>query len=98
MQIFGLEPVVAALIIAAVGVTYSIGLGIVKSPDKPDVKKIITSVLIAIPGSLILVATGIGNSVATSDLTVLVLIVGWILQISGTDSTIKSIAGAIKRR
>lgn len=98
MQIFGLEPVVAALIIAAVGVAYSIGIGYAKSTDGMNGKKLITSILIAIPGSIILVATGIENSTATADLTVLVLIVGWILQISGTDSTIKGIASVLKRK
>jgi len=98
MQVFGLEPVMAAIVIASIGVTYSVGLGIVKSTEAVNVKKIITSVLIAIPGSIILVATGIESSTATTDLTYLILIVGWVLQISGTDTTIKSIAGAIQRK
>ena len=97
MQIFGLEPVIAAFLISAIGVTYSIGLGYAKSIDGFNGKKLITSILIAIPGSLILVATGIENSQVTSELIMLILIVGWILQISGTDNTIKSIATLIKK-
>ena len=98
MDIFGLDPVVAALVIASIGVLYSVGLGIVKSTSGVDGKKIITSVLIAIPGSIILVATGIRSAESTDDLMTIILIVGWILQISGTDTTVKSLAAAIKRK
>ncbi len=97
MEIFGLDPVTAALVIASVGIIYSIGLGWAKSTGGLNGKKLIISVLIAIPGSLILVATGIRASTSPDDLTTLILIVGWILQISGTDFTLKGIASVIKR-
>jgi len=92
MQIFGLDPVFAAIIIAIVGVAYSIGLGYATSTGGFSGKKLVTSILISIPGSLILVATGIKSATFTDDLTTLVLIVGWIMSISGTDFTVKAIA------
>ena len=97
MQIFGLDPVIAALVISAVGIIYSVGLGYAKSDASFNGKKMITSVLIAIPGSIILVASGIRSAESTDDLMTLILVVGWILQISGTDSTIKGIASVIKK-
>jgi len=92
MQIFGLDPIIAAIIIAIIGVAYSIGLGYATSAGSFNGKKLITSILISIPSSLILVATGIKSADFTDDLTTLVLIIGWIMSISGTDFTVKAIA------
>lgn len=98
MEVFGLDPIVAALLIAAIGTIYSVGLGYAKSQGNFDAKKMITSVLIAIPGSIILVATGIRSAETTDELMTLILLIGWILQISGTDTTIKSISAVIKNK
>ena len=98
MQIFGVEPVAAALIIAAVGILYSVGLGYAKNVGAFDYRKLILSILIAGPGSIIFVATGILNSNAPDDLTTLILVIGWILTIGGTDSAVKGIATLVKNK
>lgn len=95
MQIFGLDPAVGALLIAGIGVLYSVGLGYAKNSEAFNGRKLVTSILIAVPGAIILVATGIRNSTPGDDLDILLLIVGWVMQISGTDNTVKGIASLI---
>lgn len=98
MQIFGLDPVIATLLIAVVGVAYSIGLGYATSKDGFNGKKLVTSILISIPASIILVATGVKSAEFVDELTTLVLVIGWILQIAGTDFTVKKIGKSIQTR
>jgi len=98
MQIFGLDPLIAAVLIAVIGVAYSIALGYVTGKGGFNGKKLATSILISIPGSLILVATGIRAAETTDDLMTLILVIGWILQISGTDFTVKKIGSVINAK
>jgi hypothetical protein len=97
MEIFGLDPILGSVIIAVMGIAWAIFIGYAKAEGNFDFKKLATSVAIGFPGALILVATGINAAGDVEGLTLLVLIVGWIMQISGTDSTVKGIASIARR-
>ena len=98
MEIFGLEPFVAALCITAVGVALSVLLGWLKGTQAFNVKQVVASALIAFIVSMQLVIAQL--TLLPADLEGLALgsiIFALIAQVSGIDSLAKSAAQAVSK-
>jgi len=98
MQVFGLDPFVAAICITAVGVALSVLLGWLKGTRPFNVKQVVASALIAFVVSIQLVIAEL--TVLPDDLAGLALgsiIFALIAQVSGIDSLAKSAAQAVSK-
>lgn len=98
MQVFGLDPFVAAIIITAVGVSTSVLLGWLKGTGPFNVRQVVASALIAFIVSIQLVIAEL--TVLPDDLAGLALgsiIFALIAQVSGIDSLAKSAAQAVSK-
>ncbi len=98
MQIFGFEPIVAAIIITGVGVALSVLLGWLKGTNGFNIRQAVASALIAFIVSIQLVIAEI--SVLPEDIpeiAVGAIIFGLIAQVSGIDSLAKSAAQAVSK-
>jgi len=98
MEIFGLEPIVAAILITAIGVVLSVGLGWLKNGDSFNIKQAIASALIAYVVSIQLVIAEL--TVLPNELPELALggiFAGLVAQIAGIDSLAKSGAQAVQK-
>ena len=98
MQVFGLEPIIASIIITAVGVTLSVLLGWLKGVNPINVKQVVASALIAFIISIQLVIAEL--TVLPDDLPELAIgsiLFGLIAQVSGIDSLAKSAAQAVAK-
>lgn len=98
MQVFGLEPLVAAILITALGVTLSVTLGWLKQKQSLNPKQVVASALIAFIVSIQLVIAEL--SVLPEDIAELAvgaLLFGMIAQVAGVDSLAKSGAQAVSR-
>lgn len=98
MQVFGLEPIVAALLITAIGVILSVLLGWLKGSDSFNIKQAVSSALIAFIISVQLVIAEL--TVLPEDIPELAIgaiLFGLIAQVSGIDSLTKSAAQAVAK-
>jgi len=98
MEIFGLEPFVAAIAITAIGVSLSVLLGWLKGTGSFNIRQVVASGLIAFIVSIQLVIAEL--SVLPGDLEGLTLgsiIFALIAQIAGIDSLAKSAAKAVSK-
>ena len=100
MQVFGLEPLVAAIIITAIGVTLSVTLGWLKGPAGTGFKprQVVASALIAFIVSIQLVIaelTVLPDEIP--ELAVGAILFGLIAQVAGVDSLAKSGAQAVAK-
>lgn len=98
MQVFGLDPLVAAIIITAVGVTLSVTLGWLKGTQPIKPRQVVASALIAFIISIQLVIaeiTILPEDIA--DLAVGAILFGLIAQVAGVDSLAKSAAQAVSK-
>lgn len=98
MQVFGLEPVVIAILITIAGVTLSVLLGWLKGNDSFDVKQVVASALIAFIVSIQVVIaelTLLPDEIA--ELTLLAILLGLVAQVGGIDSLAKSGAQAVAK-
>ena len=98
MEIFGLEPFVAAIAITAVGVAISVLLGWLKGTKAFNIKQVVASALIAFIVSMQLVIAQL--TLLPADLEGLALgsiIFALIAQVSGIDSLTKSAAQAVSK-
>ena len=98
MQVFGLDPFVAAIMITAVGVALSVLLGWLKGTGPFNVRQVVASALIAFVISIQLVIAEL--TVLPDDLAGLALgsiIFAMIAQVSGIDSLTKSAAQAVSK-
>ena len=98
MEIFGLDPIVAAIIITAIGVALSVGLGWLKNDQSFNIRQAVASGLIAFVVSIQLVIAEL--TVLPSDLPELALggiFAGLVAQIAGIDSLAKSAAQAVQK-
>ena len=96
MPIFGLEPIIAAILITAIGVTLSVALGWLKGAHPINIRQVIASALIAFIVSIQLVIAEI--TVLPEDipeLAVVAILFGLIAQVAGVDSLAKSAAQAV---
>lgn len=98
MQIFGLDPIVAAIIITAIGVSLSVLLGWLKNKEPFNIRQGIASGVIAFVVSMQLVIAQL--SVLPAELPELVvggIFAGLVAQIAGIDSLAKSAAQAVQK-
>ena len=98
MQVFGLEPIVAAILITIAGVSVSVLLGWLKGTDPINVRQVVASALIAFIISIQLVIAEL--TVLPDELDGLVLgalLFALIAQVSGIDSMAKSAAQAVNK-
>lgn len=98
MQVFGLEPIIAAILITIAGVSISVLLGWLKGKDPINIKQIVASALIAFIISIQLVIaelTVIPDDI--SELAIGAILFGLIAQVGGIDSMAKSAAQAIAK-
>lgn len=98
MQVFGLDPIVAAIVITIAGVTISVLLGWLKGSTPFNVKQVVASGLIAFIVSIQLVIaelTVLPTDIA--ELAVGAILFGLIAQVAGIDSMAKSAAQAVAK-
>jgi len=98
MQIFGLEPILAAIMITIAGVSLSVLLGWLKNTAPFNIKQVVASALIAFIVSIQLVIAEL--TVLPDDIMELALgaiLFGLIAQVSGIDSLAKSAAQAVSK-
>ena len=98
MQIFGLDPIVAAILITVAGVALSVLLGWLKGNTPFNTKQVVASALIAFVISIQLVIAEL--TVLPDDLAGLAIgaiLFGLIAQVSGVDSLTKSAAQAVSK-
>lgn len=100
MQIFGLDPLVAAILLTTLGVSLSVLLGWLKGTDPINIKQVVASALIAFVVSIQLVIAEL--TVLPDDLTELAIggiLFGLIALVAGVDSLAKStVKAALKAR
>ncbi len=98
MEIFGLDPIVAAILLTAIGVSLSVLLGWLKGTEPIDIRQVVASGLIAFVVSIQLVIAEL--SVLPDDLAGLALgsiIFALMAQVAGIDSLAKSAAKAVSK-
>lgn len=96
MQVFGLEPIIMAILITIAGVTLSVLLGWLKGNASFNIKQVVASALIAFVVSMQLVIAQI--DVLPDEITNLVLggiLFALVAQVAGIDSLAKSAAKAV---
>lgn len=98
MQVFGLEPVVVAILITIAGVTLSVLLGWLKGSGPFDIRQVVASALIAFIVSIQLVIaelTLLPDEIA--DLALLAILFGLVALVGGIDSLAKSGAQVVAK-
>lgn len=98
MDILGLEPVMAGILITAVGIALSVLLGWLKSTEVFNVRQTVASVIIGFVISAQVVITQLGLipiEITSTELGVLLFAL--IAQVAGIDSLAKSAAKAVAR-
>lgn len=98
MQIFGLDPIVAAILITTIGVSISVLLGWLKNEKSFNIRQAVASALIAFIVSIQLAIAQL--TVLPDDLPEIALggiFFGLIAQVAGIDSIAKSAAKAVAK-
>lgn len=98
MQIFGLEPIVAAILITALGVAVSVLLGWLKNNKSFNIRQAVASALIAFIVSIQLVIaelTVLPDEIP--ELAIGAIFFGLLAQVAGIDSLAKSGAQAVAK-
>lgn len=93
MQIFGLDPIQAALVITAIGVALQVTLGILKQPKGTpvEVRQIATSVIISAVVTLTAVTTTLQAMPENVDgLALLLVLIQMIGSVAGIDTLVKN--------
>ncbi len=100
MEIFGLDPILAAILITVAGVSISVILGWLKSTKSFNVKQVVASAIIAFVVSAQLVIAQISIIPdGTESLALGALLMGMIAVVAGIDSLAKSgMSAALKAR
>jgi len=96
MDVFGLEPIQATIIVTIIGVGLQVGLGYLKSGNAFDGRQLLTSAIIA----LVVSFTVVGDAVQSvpegaDDMTVFLILIGVVAAIAGIDQLVKNTGGAI---
>ena len=98
MDVFGLEPIRATIIVTMIGVGLQVGLGYLKSGNVFDGRQLMTSAIIALVVSFTVVATAIQSiPEGADDMTVFLILVGVVAAIAGIDQIVKNTGGAITK-
>jgi len=98
MDIFGLDPYVAAIVIAVVGVTLTNLVGWLKNDKVFEPRKVAASIIIAVPLAIIIVGTqlqAIGD--VEPGITALIVTIGLVAQVAGFDTLVKNTKAIIKK-
>ena len=96
MDVFGLEPIQATIVITIIGVLLQVGLGFAQSQNPFDGRRLLTSAIIALVASFTIVATAIqAIPDDTDDLSKFIIVVGIIASIAGIDQLVKNGGNAI---
>jgi uncharacterized membrane protein len=96
MDVFGLEPIQATIVITVIGVLLQVGLGALQSTNPFDPRKLATSAIIAVVASFTIVATAIqAIPEGADDVTVFLILIGVVASIAGIDSLVKNGGNAI---
>ena len=99
MQIFGLEPVIATLVISVVGVGIQVGLGILQSPVSFEYKKLLASAIIGVFSAFAIVGPAIGAIPENADPSVMFsIVVGLVAAVAGIDVLFKNVGKSISNR
>ena len=98
MDIFGLEPVLAAVIVTLTGAGLQFALGYRKSDEAFDVKRAISTALTTTVVGIVAVATTLGAlSEEAADTEVLIAVATVIAAVAGFDTLKNNIIKAAKR-
>lgn len=99
MQILGLEPYVAAILIGFIGVTATNVVGWLKNDGAFSPRHVAASVIISVPASLLFVATELSaiSIPAGDDLAGLIVFTGLVAQVAGFDTLVKNAKKIIKK-
>ena len=98
MDVFGLEPIQATIIVTVIGVILQVGLGYKKSDNPFDAGKLLTSAIIAVIMSITVVATAIQAIPEDfGDLQTFIVLVGIIASIAGIDQLVKNTGSVIQK-
>jgi len=96
MDVFGLEPIQATIIVTMIGVGLQVGLGYLKSGNAFDGRQLLTSAIIAIVVSFTIVGAAVQSiPEGADDMTVFLILIGVVAAIAGIDQLVKNTGGAI---
>jgi hypothetical protein len=99
MDILGLEPIMAAIVITVIGVGIQVGLGVLQSSNPFDVRKLVSSAIISVFTSFAIVVpilTALPSDI--DSLTQFSVLIGTIAAIAGIDQLVKNTGGAILKK
>jgi len=98
MDVFGLEPIQATVIVTMIGVGLQVGLGYLKSGNTFDGRQLLTSAIIALVLSFTVVGTAVQSiSEGADEMTVFLILIGVVASIAGIDQLVKNAGGAITK-
>jgi hypothetical protein len=96
MDVFGLEPIQATIIVTIIGVALQVGLGFLKSGNPFDGRHLLTSAIIALVVSFTVVGAAVQSiPEGADDMTVFLILIGVVAAIAGIDQLVKNTGGAI---
>ena len=96
MDVFGLEPIQATIIVTIIGVGLQVGLGYLKSGNPFDGRQLLTSAIIALMVSFTVVGAAVQSvTEGADDMTVFLILIGVVAVIAGIDQLVKNTGGAI---
>jgi len=99
MDILGLEPIMATVLITVIGVGIQVGLGVLRSESPFEPKRLVASVIISVFAAFAIVAPIISALPGDIDqLTQFSVFVGTIAAIAGIDQLVKNTGGAILKK
>ncbi len=99
MNVLGLEPILATVVITVLGVGMQIGLGVLQSNTPFDPKKLVASAIISVFTAFAIVAPIITAMPENADqLVQFSIFVGTIAAIAGIDQLVKNTGGAINQK
>jgi len=99
MDVFGLEPIQATIIVTVIGVALQVGLGYKKSESPFDAGKLLTSAIIAVIMSVTVVATAIQAIPEDfGDLSTFIVLAGIVGSIAGVDQLVKNTGSVISAK
>jgi len=99
MNLLGLEPIIAAIVITVVGIVIQVGLGIIRSVEPFDYKKVLASVIISVFTAFTIVIpilTALPDDM--SELLQLATFVSTIATVAGIDTLVKNTSKLVANR
>jgi len=96
MDVFGLEPIQATIIVTMIGVGLQVRLGYLKSGNAFDGRQLLTSAIIALVVSFTVIGAAVQSvPERANDMTVFLILIGVVEAIAGIDQFVKNTGGAI---